>query len=519
MKFTLSLIFILYTSILYGQVFEDWDAFYTGPSTQGSHQGYKILLDDQGNVIVSGTSFGSDSTHYDIVLIKYNSTGSEMWLARYDGGKNDYDGITGMDIDLLGNIYVTGRSRISSYFDFITIKYDSDGNKIWERRYDGPAHLADNPIDLVVGHLGSIYVGGEGTGLDTIQDFLTIKYNSQGDTLWTRRYRMIDTLSCMVRDIEVDSFDNIYVAGNCYPGYSVVKYNTEGDLLWTYDYHGEFGTGRLNAMKIDRDQNVCLTGIYDGKYTTIKLNASGLQEWVNIYNSPDTNFNEPYDLDFDTDGNIYITGVSDGDPSGFVKRDIVTIKYDAVGNEKWVRRKDGLNHGDDFGYAVTVGSENTIYVTGKRDGAYYIVAYNADGVIQWERIYDTDSAIECESRDIKVDCKGNVYVTGWCDYEPNADRIITVKYARTEQFNCFVGVEKLESEELDIYPNPVNDLLIICNVTQNDIFNLYNLLGELVLKREIIQGSNRIVLPELPNGIYLFTLGSGLRSGKLIIQQ
>ncbi len=283
MKFTLSLILIVYSSILYGQVFEDWNALYTGPSAQGSHQGYKILLDDQGNAFVSGTSFGSDSTHYDIVLIKYNSAGTEMWVARYDGGQNDYDGIMAMDIDPLGNIYITGRSRNSYSFDFITIKHDGQGNILWEKRYDGPAQLSDIPIDLVVDHSGSIYVAGESTGLDSIQDFLTIKYNSQGDTLWTRRYRMTDTLSCVVRDIEVDSFDNIYVAGNCFPGYSVVKYNTEGDTLWTYKYHGDFGYGRLNAMKIDHDQNVCLTGMYDGKYTTIKLNAKGIQQWVRIY--------------------------------------------------------------------------------------------------------------------------------------------------------------------------------------------------------------------------------------------
>ena len=518
MKFAFSLIFILYTILLYGQVFEDWDALYTGPSGQGGHQGYYILLDEQGNVFVSGTSYGSDSTHYDIVLIKYDAAGLRSWVARYDGGNNDYDGVTGMDSDLLGNVYITGRSRVSFYYDFITIKYDNQGNLIWEKRYDGPAHFADHPVDLVVDNLGSIYVGGDSYGLDSIQDILTIKYNTQGDTLWTRRYRLTDTLSCTVGDIEVDSFNHVYVAGYCYPGYSVVKYNGDGDILWTYAYQGGFGTGRLNAMKIDSDQNVYVTGIYDGKYTTLKLNANGIQQWVNIYNSPDANFNEPYDLGLDTDGNIYITGVSDGDPSGFVKRDIVTIKYDSNGHEQWVRRNDGMNHEDDFGYALEVGSENIIYVTGERDRENYTVAYDANGNILWERIYNAASAIECESRDIDVDCKGNVYVAGTCDYQASIERITTIKYTRTEQFSCFVDIETVESEMVDIYPNPVNDFLNINIVTQDDIFNLYNLLGELVLKIEINQGSNRIIMPEVSDGIYLYTLASGLKSGKLVFQ-
>lgn len=517
MKFTLSLILALFINLLYGQVYEEWDAFYTGPDDQGSQQGHYVLLDEQGNVYVGGTSYGSDSTSYDFVLIKYNSNGSELWVARYDGG-HGYDGITGIDIDLFGNVYVTGRSRISYHFDFVTIKYDDQGNVIWERRYDGPVQLADDPVDLVVDNFGSIIVTGESAGLDSIKDFLTIKYDPNGDTIWTRRFRMTDTLSCFPKTIEVDSFDNIYVAGDCFPGFSVVKYNTNGDIIWTNNYKGDSGIGRLNAMKIDQHQNVFFTGIYNGKYTTIKLNANGLQQWVSIYNSPDDNFNEPFDIDLDADNNIYITGVSDGDPSGSVKRDIVTIKYDFNGIEQWVRRNDGINHGDDFGYVVAVDAENSIIVAGQRDGAYYTISYNANGEVQWDRMYDDNSASECEARDIEIDCKGNVYVTGWCDYQTDADRITTVKYARTEPFNCFVGLEEAERDILEIYPNPVNDHLNINNVAHEDVFTLYGLLGEVVFKSEINPGSYRIGLPGLPRGIYLYKLTSGLKSGKLIFQ-
>jgi hypothetical protein len=139
--------------------------------------------------------------------------------------------------------------------------------------------------------------------------------------------------------------------------------------------------------------------------------------------------------------------------------------------------------------------------------------------MDWDAIYNGPSTQGGhQGYNILLDGNGNVYVIGSCEYQANIERIATIKYARTEPFNCFVGVETVESEVLEIYPNPVNDQLNINNVAQDDIFSLYGLLGEVVLISKINPGSNRIVLPELPRGIYLYRLASGLKSGKLIFQ-
>jgi len=58
----------------------------------------------------------------DYATVAYDSTGTELWVIRYDGGSSDHP--NALAVDLRGNVYVTGYSRVSgSNDDWTTIKY------------------------------------------------------------------------------------------------------------------------------------------------------------------------------------------------------------------------------------------------------------------------------------------------------------------------------------------------------------------------------------------------------------
>lgn len=135
----------------------------------------KVDVDASGNVYVTGLSWGV-GTGADYTTIKYNSSGVQQWISKYNGTGNGYDAVRDMVIDISGSIYVTGSSEgISSGYDYATIKYNSSGVQQWVSRYNGPANSSDGAIGVSVDGNGNIYVTGSSLGSGSGGDYATNK--------------------------------------------------------------------------------------------------------------------------------------------------------------------------------------------------------------------------------------------------------------------------------------------------------------------------------------------------------
>ena len=146
------------------------------------------------------------------MTIKYDSNGNTVWQKRYDNGKNDYG--RSITVDGSGNVYVTGSSSKtpSILSDYLTIKYDSNGETLWLKRYDYLDN--DHGYCVTVDGSGCVYVTGDSFNPHSFPgayDFLTIKYNAGGNQIWQKRYDGGDYDGG--RGIAVDSSGNVYVAG------------------------------------------------------------------------------------------------------------------------------------------------------------------------------------------------------------------------------------------------------------------------------------------------------------------
>ncbi|OQP42739.1 hypothetical protein A4H97_11275 [Niastella yeongjuensis] len=105
---------------------QQWAAFYNGPGN--SFDGATALtVDAAGNVYVTGSSNGSSDFRNpdDYATIKYDAAGVQQWVARYDGAGKGSDVATAIALDNNGNVYVTGRSfGNGTNLDYATIKYE-----------------------------------------------------------------------------------------------------------------------------------------------------------------------------------------------------------------------------------------------------------------------------------------------------------------------------------------------------------------------------------------------------------
>jgi hypothetical protein len=239
-------------------------------------------------------------------------------------------------------------------------------------------------------------------------------------------------------DIVTDAAGNAYVTGYSYTNNSgtvsydcaTIKYDKNGNQMWASLFNGSGNsTDYGQAVALDPAGNVYVTGYsyttnsgvnsYD--YCTIKYNNAGVQQWVKTYNGSGLSTDYAYDIQVDSSGNAYVTGMSYTNNSGTLSYDYCTVKYDTNGNQQWVALYNGTGASTDYGRAVAVDSSGNVYVTGytytNNSGTttYDIgtVKYNSAGAQQWAKTYNGPSGSSDYGYDLKVDTSGNVYATGY----------------------------------------------------------------------------------------------------------
>jgi len=152
---------------------EQWAARYDGPAS-GNDLAFAMAVDGSGNVYAAGTSSG------DYATVKYSPSGAQQWVARYDGPASG-GGVYAIAVDGTGSVYVTGYSEGSgTSTDYATVKYNSSGGEEWVVRYDGPASGNDEAFALALDGIGNVYVTGLSDGSGTGWDYATIKYSQDG---------------------------------------------------------------------------------------------------------------------------------------------------------------------------------------------------------------------------------------------------------------------------------------------------------------------------------------------------
>ncbi len=225
-----------------------------------------IAVDMSGNVYVTGESY-SQTTQYDYATIKYLPDGTQSWVSTYDYD-NSWDQAKALEVDGQGNVYVTGYSNNQSSGDYATIKYNTYGQVQWSKRYEGPDGGEDGANSIAIDNYGNVFVTGFSYSNAGGPDYLTIKYNEQGNVSWTKRYNGNgSSFGDIAQKVMLDTAGDVYVTGYAYYGtgryhdFTTIKYdNASGtqDWLMSYDYNGLYDY--TYALYVDRSGSVYAAG-------------------------------------------------------------------------------------------------------------------------------------------------------------------------------------------------------------------------------------------------------------------
>jgi len=380
---------------------QEWVATHDPPGEIAYSSG--LAADPDGNVFVAGSYFGLDSIE-SMLLVKYDASGRQMWTAAEGGISPGHAEAAGLAADQDGNAYLVGTNG-----GYVAIRYAPDGTVVWRRTYLPAGDFPYARAVAVAGiDTGGICVTGTAGSPSTDTFCATLKYDRDGNLLWEAR-RNSHLGPDLGAGIAIDAAESVYVAimTSSDPGHSVarfLKYDADGNLRW----ESGFGVNRVaqfgvTAIAVDTLGNLYVTGplILPSRdaitCATLKFNRAGVIEW-NAFRHR-AKFQNPRGLALDARGNVYVTGSARDDEE---ESAMETLKYNPDGTEIWAAQwieKKGPENGAS---AIALDSEGSVLIAGTGSGLT-----GARDFVTVKYVEDDGGA-----RFLRGDCNGDGMVRG-----------------------------------------------------------------------------------------------------------
>ena len=412
-----------------------------------------IILTETGDIIVSGYT----SSENDAALVKYDKDGNLLWQKSW--GESGYEQFTNFILTETGDIIVIGYTSPSYYNSAISndtdadatiLKYDKNGNLIWEKNWGGSA--ADYFSNLILTETGDIIASGYTSSKDIdgltnkgVRDAALVKYDKDGNLIWQKNWGSYgpDEFTGLslteTGDIIVSGCASpINMEGLTYNGSAdaiVVKYDKDGNLLWQKSWGGR-GADNFNSLTLTETGEIITYG-YDeapaaegltnkGKYDAIivKYDKDGNLLWQKSWGGNEED--KFTGLCLIQTGNVVVYGYSSStDIEGLPNKgyqDTIIVKYSLEYNLENVTTENGTStveqqgkHGiitalPNEGYKVGTiiikdknGKVLDLEITKQEDGTYSFELYTDVTVeVNFVREY-TISLVYTKNGEVEVD--------------------------------------------------------------------------------------------------------------------
>ena len=400
------------------------------------------VKDASGNLYVTGNTIaGSELAN--VLTTVYDRFGTVKWQAEYNSSYDHNDYGTAISIDNDKNVYVAATSFTSAtnYYDYLVIKYDSTGTELWTTTYNGPGSLFDIPSDVLVDTSGNVYVTGGSQGSGTGYDYATIKYNPSGTQQWVSRYNYNDNDDA-ASGLALNGSGQVVVSGASAQAvdnwdFATVKYHktTGAQLALQRSTASGLGIDRVNALAIDAEDNIYLTGrasvTAEGyNISTVKLDSLLGSVWVKTHDLAEGD-DAGTGIWVDTEGYVYVCGeVTSADGATHA----ILIRYEADGTVDWTKVTQA-NNGEllhiSYSAISMTDDEQTIAVAGNSDNGsntdMVLHLYDTAGTVLWKEVWDGSGQGDDAVYFVSTDSDNEIFLGGKA-WNGTADESTFIKY-------------------------------------------------------------------------------------------
>lgn len=302
-----------------------------------------------GNAFVAGYTSGTFDGHApigtgDAFLVKYDVTGAKSWSVR-EGNVGSLTSAYGTSTDSLGNIYLTGTAfgNLNGEVNplgvaLFVIKYSPSGLRLWTKLMTDVASISSGFKSC--SDSSGVYITGQAIGsfdgqpVSSGQDFMLVKYDFNGNRIWTRIMGSQAGSQSQALGCEVSGAGYVHVTGQVVNGTTfdgqfigtggiLVKFDSAGARVWSR----VTSNGYALNVALDSYENAIVTGYFYGQTIgdqiltsygsqngfVIKFDSDGNVLWTRA-----NGYALGGDVAVDSAGGIYVTGAASADLDGFV---------------------------------------------------------------------------------------------------------------------------------------------------------------------------------------------------------
>lgn len=507
-----------------------------------------IVVDVNEITYTCGYSFHQDHNR-DATILQTNAAGVITCMYSYNGIKQDDDEFNDLVLATNGSIYAVGYTKVSGQkSNFLIVKFDpSSCDTVWTRTYDYIGK-SDKAELVAVDALGNIFVTGKSDSavLDTASnnDIVTMKFDSNGNLLWTQRFDGTGNLRDEPSKILINGNGEILVCGRTEnvhdDDFVILKYDaTTGSPLWASPliYNGPFSNDdRATDMTIDAANNIFVCGYsqtssFPALEDPVIIKYDDLGNFSGFYSYSSVGSDEPMAIGHDQIGNVFVAIRTDVDPNTLVSNfNFLTMKFDNALNPLWLTppQYDSPINQDDVPVDLIVSPAGDVYVTGTSENDssagrinqnWLTLFYDTQGNQLAIANHDGPNATDDAPNSIVL--RGNsTWICGYVEGVSNAQKDnANLRYDLTA-----VGVkENSNLTESTVYPNPFNRHTTITlknfNTKQKEI-KISDLAGAIVAMKTFNGNSIEIQKENLASGMYQYSITENstvISRGKFII--
>ncbi|MBD3227867.1 MAG: hypothetical protein GF329_06735 [Candidatus Lokiarchaeota archaeon] len=247
-------------------------------------RGRGVAVDNNNNIYVTGEteSFGSGSD--DAFLVKYDSSGNKKWQQTWGDSHNQR--ADGVAVDNNNNVYITGYDYnydpdiSSGWDDIFLVKYNSAGNKKWSRNWGG-VHMDGSweyANDIAIDSNNNIYISGQTIPPIENSDGFLVKYNSAGNKIWERIWDKSEVNG--FSGLAINENNKIYVAGYTSSSSKLFKYDSSGNKKWHKNWEGS------DDISINSENFIYTCAVNDAtdNLFIFEYDSGGGKRWEQIFN-------------------------------------------------------------------------------------------------------------------------------------------------------------------------------------------------------------------------------------------